>query len=186
MADQQLMEYFEFDEADLFANRSDQFTEKQKARLVKADSSQKQFNLIAGIVLLVVGAAGLVAAIVALTRIQILEFRIGLRLAGIIWAFIWARIGVRAMRGTGAKFQAKLKKAEGPINIVKEKNFDGHATNIDYELHVGGKEFNVDSDLADIMMQGDVHAIYYTLGTIDNDILSRIHLKSKIDPFCLS
>jgi hypothetical protein len=58
---------------------------------------------------------------------------------------------------------SSLQKAEGPINIVKvEKyNYTTHTQSENYELHVGGEEFDCDSELADIMMQGDIYAIYY-------------------------
>jgi hypothetical protein len=39
MAEQQLMDYFKFDEADLIANQSGQITEKQKASIIKKDKA---------------------------------------------------------------------------------------------------------------------------------------------------
>ena len=48
MQEQKLMNYFKFDEADLQANRNGQFTDKQKARLVKEDKRDRTGSIIGG------------------------------------------------------------------------------------------------------------------------------------------
>jgi len=55
-----------------------------------------------------------------------------------------------------------LKKAEGPVNIVREefRGENGHIHTGVY-LHIDGKQFAVDEDLANVMSQGDVYAVYY-------------------------
>jgi len=61
-----------------------------------------------------------------------------------------------------------VKKAEGPINIIKADRTStsmGKSGSIEhyfaYELHIGGKEFDVDENLADVIMQGDEYTVYY-------------------------
>ena len=52
---------------------------------------------------------------------------------------------------------------EGPINIIRTVHTD-HQTrqeHEEHELHIGNEEFTCHSDLANIMMQGDIYVIYY-------------------------
>jgi hypothetical protein len=65
--------------------------------------------------------------------------------------------------GSPKKTDSDLKSVEGKVNIIKEENFNATTkrNETDYELHIGGVTFDVDSDLADIMIQGDTYAIYY-------------------------
>jgi hypothetical protein len=68
---------------------------------------------------------------------------------------------------------------QGPVNIVKVErtshhtDSDGHSSTSHYfvhELHVGGQSFDVQGDLADIIMQGDEYVFYYIDGS--DEILS--------------
>jgi hypothetical protein len=181
MSDQQLMEYFKFDAGDLQANRSGQFTDKQKARLVKEDKSDRTGSIIGGGFLLLIAAVGVVIAVVAGMADPDWGFRIGFGLGfGCIWPLAWGGVGAMILSRAFAKFQVKLQRAEGPVNIIKAERTSTH-TDSDgfshtshyfvYELHIGGQSFDVQSNLADIMMQGDTYAIYYTEGS-ENDILS--------------
>jgi hypothetical protein len=181
MSDQQLMNYFKFDEADLQANRNGQLTEKQKGRLVKEDKRDKTWSVVGGGFLILIGLIGLVIAIVAGIADPDWGFRIGFGLGfGCIWPLVWGGIGVGILSRAFAKFQVQFKRAEGPVNIIKAErtststDSDGfsHTSHyFVYELHVAGKSFDVSSDLADIMMQGDTYALYFTEGS-ENDVLS--------------
>ena len=67
-----------------------------------------------------------------------------------------------------------LKRAQGPINIVKESTLlNGHPYTR-YDLHVDGKTFHVTSELGDVLRQGDSYAFYYSEGSVSNldEILS--------------
>ena len=55
-----------------------------------------------------------------------------------------------------------LEKVEGPVNIVREEFIGEHGHfKTGVYLHIGGKQFNVDEDLADGISQGDIYAVYY-------------------------
>jgi len=55
-----------------------------------------------------------------------------------------------------------VRKADGPINIVRQEYAGEHRpSNFNIYLHIGGKQFSVDEDIADVMMQGDVYVVYY-------------------------
>src|SRR6202142_740613 len=174
MSDPQLISYFNFDEADLAANRNGQFTDKQKARLVKEDKRDRTGSIIGGGFLILIALIGLVIAIAAGIADPDWGFRIGFGLGfGCIWPLVWGGIGYLLLRRAFAKFQVQLERAEGPVNIVEAVRTYGsnHSHYFVHELHIGGKSFDVEANLADIMMQGDTYAVYFTEGS-ENDILS--------------
>ncbi len=169
MSDEQLKQYFKFDGADLAANRMGQVTQKQIARLAKEVTSSRNFGLIGGSLLVIVA---ILPTLLTVAGGAVQSMRIGFILPWVcLWLPIWGGIGYVLIRGAFSKRVITLQKVEGPINIVKVESTDSeHHTSYDYELHIGGKEFNVDSDLANYMMQGDTYAIYYA--TDVEDILS--------------
>ncbi|HVN15074.1 MAG TPA: hypothetical protein VMT73_04985 [Anaerolineales bacterium] len=181
MFDQQLMGYFNFDQTDLQANRNGQYTEKQKARLLKEDKRDRIGSVLGGGFLLLIGLVGLAIAIAAGIADPDWGFRIGFGFGfGCVWPLVWGGLGISIMSRGFSKFQVKLMRAMGPVNILKVERTSSH-TDSDgfthtshyfvYELHVGGKSFDVKDELADIIMQGDTYAFYYTEGS-ENEILS--------------
>jgi len=172
MEDQKLQDYFNFDEDDLQANRNGNFSEKQKKELSSNVSDSIQRRRRAGVIFLALGIllwlllAGLyifkgTGYLVQNTVLLICPGPGGLML-------LLAAIFI--LRSTNSvKENYQLKKVEGPINIIKaEHNRTGgssHATSehyFVYELHIGGVTFDVQPDLPNIMLQGDVYAAYYT------------------------
>ncbi len=168
MSDEALLkEYFKFDEADLFANRSGTLTEKQRKRLADNALFSKKVFLIAGCVLF---AIAIVPSIVLFFVKAPAFFLI---IWSLIWIPVWSFIGIKVIRmGRPDKKDFELKSVEGRVNIVKDENYNLNTkrNDVDYELHIGGVTFDVEPDLADIMMQGDSYAVYYIQGT--KDILS--------------
>jgi hypothetical protein len=103
---------------------------------------------------------------------------------------IWGAAGFFSIRRAFAKVETKVGKVEGPVNIVKviRRNYDSNTqTYTDYnayELRVGGRTFDVRSDLPNVMMQGDVYAVYFAefnLKEKKREILSAEYL-SKAGP----
>ena len=187
MQDQKLMNYFKFDAADLQANQSGQVTEKQKARMIKDSRSGGIFGNPFALLFIFIGLVGFVIAVVAGISDPDWTFRIGFGLGfGCIWPLVWGGIGVGILSRAFSRFQVKLLRVMGPVNIIKAErtststDSDGftHTSHyFVYELHVGGQSFDVQSNLADIMMQGDTYTVYFTEGS-ENDILS-VELISK-------
>jgi hypothetical protein len=177
MLSQELMKYFNFDEADLAANKMGQLTDKQKMRLSSDAKSGRTWGIAGGLLFLGV------AAIFPLAFFGKCLFGgdcqtdgAGWIITGVlifvnlIWVGIWGGIGVILIKSLFSKQEYKLKLAEGPINIVKEVSSDSHHHEVvEYELHVGGQVFDVDSSLADFMMQGDVYAFYYLADSNNQD-----------------
>lgn len=175
MFDQQLMDYFKFDPGDLEANRNGRFTDKQKARLSQEAKTSKTWGIIIGGVLLLIGLGGLAGAIAAGIATPDWGFRIGFGLGfGCIWPVVWGGLGWVILRSSFSKKEFKLAKVQGRVNIIKAErtshhtDSDGHSHTSHYyvyELHVGGQSFDVQGNLADIIMQGDEYVFYYIDGS---------------------
>jgi hypothetical protein len=179
MIDQKLMDYFKFDQADLGADENGQFTEKQKERIFKEDKSNRKWSRIGGIVLIFIGAIGLFGAIIAGIGDQDPGFRIGFGIGfGVIWPLIWGGIGVALIKNSFSKHEFKLSKVQGQVNIVRSESYSSehHTTSVYHELHIGGQEFNVEEDLADVMMQGDEYILHHIA---DSDEILSAELVSK-------
>lgn len=171
MDDDALQKYFNFDEGDLFANRNGYLTDRQIKRLTEDEMFGNKFARILGLFLLIV--ALIPALVTALSIAPCLHdlcadwpqpARVFPIVLIALWTPVWGYFGIRLIRsGSSIQIDTTLKKAEGPVNLVKVEsyNYTTHTPTEDYELHVGGEEFDADSDLADILMQGDIYAIYY-------------------------
>ena len=168
MSDQQLMNHLGFDESELQANRNGRISEKQKARLQIKETGSKTGALFLGLVFLGSALLGLGIAIVEVLNSHDLTFTIIISTVfGCIWPLIWGAAGFFSLRRAFAKVETKVGKVEGPVNILKviRRNYDSNTqTYTDYnayELRVGGRIFDVRSDLPNFMAQGDVYAVYY-------------------------
>lgn len=173
MVDPQLMSYFQFDQADLDANRNGQFTDKQKTRIFTEDKSSRTWSRVGGFFLIFIGLIGLVAAIFAIANDSDLGFQIGFGLGfGCIWPLVWGGIGYFLVKNSFSKHEFKLAKVQGLVNIVRRESYssESHTTTIYHELHIGGQEFSVQGTAADVLMQGDEYILYYISGS--SEILS--------------
>jgi hypothetical protein len=165
--DEQLMKFFDFDEAELQANRNNGLSEKQKVRLEKEDRSQKGCSVFGGIFLFALGLAGIGLLLYYGLPTDSNARTALLIMFGGIWPLVWCALGFMFLRRASAKMKVAVKTVQGPVNIVKtiKKSYNSstktHSEYPVYELHVGGRTFKVDSSLADIIMQGDVYAVYY-------------------------
>jgi hypothetical protein len=177
MGDPQLMKLFDFDESELQANRNGRLSEKQKARLSADEKNQKGCSAILGGFLMLIALVGVGIAVAAIPAI-INEDR-GAAIAigvvfGCIWPLVWGGIGFIQVRRAFVKMEVKVRKAEGPINIVKAIREDynpstkTHSEYSVYELRVGKRVFEVESEVADVMTQGDVYAVYYADINLDD------------------
>ena len=170
MTDQQLMNFLDFDESELQANRNNRLSEKQKTRLIKEECGQKGCSTILGVFLLIIAFIGVAIAYVAVTEAGRENLTEGLIFGagfGCLWPLVWGSIGIASLFRTFAKMEVQVKKAEGPINIVKaiRQSYNStthtHSDYSVYELHIGGHAFDVKAGLPGFMMQGDVYAVYY-------------------------
>lgn len=173
MADQQLMDYFKFDTDDLQANEKGEFSDKQRLRLIQEDKSSRKWRMIGGFGLMLIALIGLGGAILAVTQDSDLGFQIGFGLGfGCLWPAIWGGVGFFVIKSALSKHEIKLAKVQGQVNIVRGESYNNqtHTTSVYHELHIGGQDFSVEDDLADVMMQGDEYILYYVDGS--SEILS--------------
>lgn len=191
MTNTELSKLFDFDESDLQANRNSHLTDRQKKRLENAEKRSRGCSWILGIFLLGIGLIGVGIVVAAALAVYSEDRGAAIWLIagfGVVWPLIWGWLGVASVRRSLAKVEIKVKKAEGPINIVKVVRDSYNATtNMHdeeeiYELHIGRKNFEVDSRLPDLMSQGDVYAVYYAgtnLEDAEDEILSAEFLKQR-------
>ncbi|HVN16361.1 MAG TPA: hypothetical protein VMT73_11520 [Anaerolineales bacterium] len=186
MDDQKLMDYFKFDEADLQANRFGKLSEKQTKNFTKTQTNDRKFYFRFGWVLTVM-ALGTVVLFLLITG-----FNFSLSAAHLVQAvlfgvffllFLWGAITAfsTGFKNTVDVSNDKVKEVEGPINIVKTESSGAHnRTIVMHELHIKGKEFYVDEDAANIVMQGDTYIIYhYEDGPIDKILSLELVSKAK-------
>jgi hypothetical protein len=155
-----LQELFNFNDADLSANRNGQVSEKQQAQIASNEKSSQGFGRGFGIILCIVA----VIPIVILWVSGAFAFFGWASLLWGIWPLIWGGLGLALIKGSFDAYTYVLKQVQGPANIVKAEWRSGgrhSSTHVDYELHIGEIEFEVDPSLADYVMQGDVYSVYY-------------------------
>jgi hypothetical protein len=180
--DQPLRDYYHFDEADLNANRSGRLTEKQVQRLKTEKKQSKIWGIGCGLGLFVIASIFPIAfipmAIDAFTKGHVLA-GIGDLVGPVIWVAVWGGLGLFLTIGSFSKSDSKiyLKSLTGPINLVGVERRSGGEhphTYIEHELHIRGKEFEVDEEMGGYMMQGDIYTIYYieNLDGTGDEILS--------------
>jgi hypothetical protein len=160
------MNLFHFDESELNANRNGRLSDKQKARLAAGEKSQKGCSAILGIFLFLVASIGIVILYFGWDSAAPKD-RTGLAIFGFIWPLVWGMIGFFIFRRSFAKMEVKIKKAEGSVKIVKaiRESYNSSSKTTSeysvYELRVGKRVFEVKSEVADIVTEGDVYAVYY-------------------------
>ncbi|MDD2921206.1 MAG: hypothetical protein PHQ36_02875 [Anaerolineales bacterium] len=184
MNSETLTQLFDFDQSELNANRNGLISEKQKLRLKRNERSQRGWFAVLGVFLAIMALVGVrVAVATTLTNFQ--DDRGGtiamICAFGILWPLVWGSIGFFSIRRAVTKTEFKLKKTEGPVNIIKviRDEYDSssnltHQKNA-YQLRVGRRAFDVNWQLAGMMMQGDVYAVYYAepnLRGVEASILS--------------
>jgi ribosomal protein L7/L12 len=182
MADITLAQYFKFDGADLQANRTGHFTEKQKARLAANDKSNRTWSLTGGIVLAVIALGGLGSAVAAVIGSTDNGFRLAFGLGfGCVWPLVWGGIAYGLISSALSKHKYKLARVQGHAKIVRIETHssESHSTSIHYELHVGGQKFRVGQLLMDVINQDDQHEyVLYYVDSADKNASSPAFVKN--------
>ncbi len=144
--DQQLMNFFKFDQADLIANQNGQFTEKQKVRLLQEDKKLKGKARLHSIPFLLIAVTGPFTAIAPKGF-----FGWGWVLTwGLVWTGLWGAIGLFMFLGSLGKPQ--------PLVLAKTK---GHVRIVNYQIRIGHRSFDVEGNPEDVLIQGNEYIVYY-------------------------
>jgi hypothetical protein len=176
---QSLYEYFEFDEADLAANRLGVFSKKQKLALKNEKRDFKKSSVIVGVVFISVGLVilFLLFGLHTLKGSRMDWIDVGNSLPAILIPLVFLGIGIGSLAG-GIKKNVRraehsVQRVEGPVKIVEVERLTYRYPNRRvpiYELRVGNKEFDAYTDLPRVMTQDDVYAVYFDRA--DDTILS--------------
>jgi uncharacterized protein YqhQ len=188
MSDFELMKLWNFDDADLGANRLGQLTQKQKNVLAEKAKSHKGFNTIIGVIIAVVfGGAlltGLFVPILATVGGSLLEsgevttealialipiicvVLFSLAIFGVILIVVLRVVFERANK----KVETTVRRVEGTVNFVwvekqernRFKNGPMYKTVRVLEMRIGGETFTVDQELPNVVNQGEEWIFYYT------------------------
>lgn len=174
MDNQGLKEYFKFDDVGLNANRNGKLSEKQQNNLAAKNKSSKKWGLGLGLGggIVFFGIASIFPLVfipmaVTAWQQQNTGTALGILIAPVIWVLIWGGIGcvliyIGFRSATKDRSKFLLKSVSGPVNIVgvEVQGEHGH-TSIAHELHIAKEEFDVDEEVGDLMMQGDIYAVYF-------------------------
>lgn len=162
MNDQALRDYFDFDEVDLNANRNGRLSKKQKKKLPKRSKYSRKYFIDMGLSAIVIAFIFPIISI-----IFPMAFRGPEEFCGFFaWEMIWVGIGFlslfRALTFREDFYKVIFKKAEGPINMAVVKTSIGQGYSyLEHEIHIGEEKFVVDEDLAVLMNDEDIYAIYF-------------------------
>jgi len=166
---QALQVYFEFDQADLSANRLGEFSDRQKKAIKSDRASGDRAWVLVGVISMVVGLI-LLSFIFApfLSNGGADWVDVLMNLPVILLGFSSLGVGVYSffswLRDKANPETHRVCKVEGPVNLVQAGyvayRYPRRRVPV-YELHVARKEFEVHPDLPKAMNQGDVYWVYY-------------------------
>ena len=174
-----LFDYFQFDEADLDANRLGAFSDRQKKEL-KADKkdSKKSFILV-GVICLGVGLVVLFLMIghplLQGSRFDWVDVVNMFSTLLITLAFMGVGIYslYKGMSSADKELEHSIGSVTGGATIVEAGRATYHSPyrrRILYELRIGAKEFNTYDGLPKAVTQGDVYTVYFD--NADDEIMS--------------
>ncbi len=169
MADERLERYFHFDEQDLQANRSGQFSEKQKTRLVREDKYTRKWSLIGGGLLLLIAAIGPFGAVGGWNQFEDLPTKlIFVAGFGVLWTLIWGSMAWRQIRRALFRHEFKMGRAQGRARVVQASSPAGNGrVTFHHELQIGGERFLATTFLGEIV-QGTEAIVYFIDRTADD------------------
>jgi hypothetical protein len=164
MEDQKLMDYFQFDEVDVSANRNRVLTEKQKTRLrTELNSTRKGRTRFAYFMFFL----AVIGIVIAVGVWFIPDSGLGLRIVfgigfGLVWPALYGLMGM-AFLPPATYMDLELASETGRVNIVRveSRNPETHATTSRYDLYVGNRRFLVDRPIGNVLIQGDEYTFYY-------------------------
>jgi hypothetical protein len=169
MSAEDLRKFYQFDDSDLFANRSGIITPKQRQRVYHQRRVVRNWARIVGLVLII----GDLLGFYFLWHNGLIEADIVSILNS--WTiFIPLLMGVAAVWVSFSKEkEITLKSVEGKIEVVKIRSY-GHGYHYyEFELHCGKEKFEANSQLAETLVKGNVYVIYYFKDSA-NDWVTRI------------
>ncbi|MGB8214152.1 MAG: hypothetical protein WCE68_11385 [Anaerolineales bacterium] len=178
MDNQKLMECLNFDDGDLQANRSGNFSEKQKKDLQQKRITAKNRPLKNGRNAIILGLVIpflilVLDGLISIVNHQPLHLDLGGMISAGVVFVIFIGVGLLFLSAANSISTdisgEQVKKVEGAVKIVKEESSttSNGFVHRDYwdELYIGDDSFTAPDELRHIIMKGDVYTVYY----IDSD-----------------
>lgn len=188
MAELELMKLWNFDDADLGANRLGQLTQKQKNVLAEKAKSHKSFNTIIGVIIAVVFGGtlltGLFVPILAAVGGSLLESGkvtteamialIPIICVVLFFLVVFGGILIVVLKvvfgRANKKVDTAVRRVEGIVNFVWVEKQERNRTKTGpmyktvrvLEMRIGGETFTIDHELPNIINQGEEWIFYYT------------------------
>ena len=155
MSESQLMKFFDFDESDLRTNKNGRISARQMKSLKFEDASSNALARKVGIVLLV-GSFGSITLLWNALASDGSLFGLAGCLAPILIGAFFLHIGLRKTGFT-------LAKTEGRTNIVMETDYSPTLKRDETRviLHIGESAFEIESEAAGFVFQGDPYIVHY-------------------------
>lgn len=188
MSEMNVQTVFDFDDADLAANRLGTLTEKQKSLLAEKAKSHKSFNATIGIIIAVMFGSALLTglivpifatlggsflesgeitteALIALIPIICIALFFLVAFGGILIVVLRV-VFERANR----KADTVVRRVEGKVNFVWVERQERNTSKVGpryktvrvLEMRIGGETFNVQHELPSVINQGEEWIFYYT------------------------
>ena len=161
MENQKLKEYFEFNEADLSANRNGRLSAKQLRKMKDQQIGGWKSSRWMGLIFLAVALVGVAAGVRAVTvagmkMIERIVFGLAL---GLFWPSVWGSLGWKLINPAATTSPEDLVpvSVRGPVEIIEYETGGGG----NYMLSIGGLEFDVYDNMSEILQNGDECAVYY-------------------------
>lgn len=180
MSDTKLRKFFEFNEADLAANRAGKLSPKQKTKLETSEKGADQIFVGAGILFILI-ALVIIYFVAGDSILKLLTGRtvessdiLTLVLGGGMPILFFGFFAWGAFKLGNSKLDNTVQSVEDKVNFVKvEKRIPTSTSDVSsyrtvqqYELRVGKIAFeNVDEELLNLIEEGDTYAFYYTKQT---------------------
>lgn len=159
MNEQRLQELFDFDEDDLAANRKGHLSEKQLHRMDLDRKPKPGLEWGIGLVLFGIAGLGIFAALAAMFNHSNLVGRIiFMMIFGVLWPYLFIKLGLILIDSTRPKRNMRVKVERGRLQFRKRTGRDIIPY---FELCVGDRTIEVESDLSDIVAEGDLYAMYF-------------------------
>lgn len=170
MSDLELRNYFNFGEADLYANRAGRLTKEQETRLLEVERGASQIFRWVGIFLLLIAIFVTLFLLNEARKVNWADL-IGLSPALCIVWLMCGGFAYGSFKLAGSKNDNSVQKAEGEVNFVKVESRESYKTASGstsyrtvqkYELRVDKVKFqDVNEELLNLIREGDVYAFYY-------------------------
>lgn len=159
MNDRRLKTYFNFEEADLLANRNGRLSEKQKKRLMADARLEQKSARESAMIVFTVGAAGMATGLLIVVNAPTLagQIIVGLLLC-VVWPGVWGWKAWTVMRSSDPAGEDQIRAARGRVDVVKYEDANG---SVDYVLRVDGIEFDLVNKPSGVIADGEECILYF-------------------------